>query len=191
MRISEKDHKTLAAALELDEQGHGIYPVGAGQSANFRSLAKRGLMEFREFGLAIDRAPDREFPIYCLTEHGRALALALENQTDPELDAAAVTNEISQEIIGEMSMALAIGCEEGLIPCVEPCKGHLGPKATAVYREAYAIWARAEKELALLRAVEAHIIRLREPVSNKGELYARDWNALVAFRERNQQEEEG
>lgn len=112
-------------------------------------------------------------------------------RTEERVGALEVTNEESQEIIGELSMALAIGCEEGLIPCVEPCKGHLGPKANKVTSEAYALWSSVEEELVLLRAVEAQIIKLNEPVGNKGSLYADAWNGLMAFRQRNKQEEEG
>lgn len=127
-------------------------------------------------------------------------------------DRAAMEADESQEIIEEMSAALAVACEENLVPCVDPCPGHMGPKAKAVFKEALEKWREVEEdarswraykasvlevpainpqqimmeieELELLRAVESHIIRLNEPVGNKGTSYAEAWNRLCAFRER-------
>lgn len=77
MRISERDHTTLAGALELEQQGHGIIPYGGGQAANFRSLERRALLRFEGYGFAIDRSPVLERPVYRLTELGRDVASAL------------------------------------------------------------------------------------------------------------------
>lgn len=90
----------------------------------------------------------------------KRLAL-LVKEVSEERDALKLSAEEGQEIIGELSMALAILTGEGLRPCREPeaapgCPGHLGAKAKEVVNQALSIY-RALQEgnrLAAERIVE-------------------------------------
>lgn len=59
-----------------------------------------------------------------------------------DLEAEAVALSEGNEIIAELSTALAVACDEGLTPCGDPeaCAGHLGEKANAALREALDRW---------------------------------------------------
>jgi hypothetical protein len=69
---------------------------------------------------------------------------------ESDLWAATVTAEDGQEIIAELTAALAVLFGENLTPCAGGCPGHLGPKAGAAAREALDRWtAIAEENRAL------------------------------------------
>lgn len=69
-----------------------------------------------------------------------------------QIDGLSMAADESQEIIAELSAALATACEEGLVPCVDPCPGHLGPRSKAVFNESLKRWRDLEQEVLALRA---------------------------------------
>lgn len=71
-----------------------------------------------------------------------------------ELEAAEITAEEGQEIIAELTAALAVLNGESLTPCAGGCPGHLGEKASAAAREALDRWTALEAENARLRHAE-------------------------------------
>jgi hypothetical protein len=81
-------------------------------------------------------------------------------------NAAQAANEEAQEIIGELTAALAVLHGEELEQCANPCTGHLGPKAREEVRLALNRWhdlEAASQQLAEgLRKLGAEMKRLQE-----------------------------
>lgn len=62
-------------------------------------------------------------------------------------NASGLAAEEAREIEGEVTAALAMLLDEPLTPCVEPCKGHLGPKAHEAINKARAAWLEQERKI--------------------------------------------
>jgi len=80
----------------------------------------------------------------------------LEEELEQERSAMTLTSEEGNEIIGELSAALAVlAGDAGLNPCVAPCPGHLKEKTEAAVYGALARWRAVEEERDRLRALAA------------------------------------
>lgn len=85
---------------------------------------------------------------------GRLATLAEENRAlRSRAEAAEITAEEGQEIIAELTAALAVRVGESLTPCAGGCPGHLGTKASAAARESLDRWTALEEENARVKGV--------------------------------------
>lgn len=78
-------------------------------------------------------------------------AAKLEEELERQQSALTITSEEGNEIIGELSAALAVLAS--VKPCVSGCPGHLKEKAKAAVREALGRWTALEEERDRLRAL--------------------------------------
>jgi hypothetical protein len=90
---------------------------------------------FEGFGTTSAPRPARSLALEATAAEILHLARRVE-----DLEAEDVATAEGQEIIGELSAALAVLAGESLKPCTEPCPGHLGPKATEAVKAALAAW---------------------------------------------------
>lgn len=63
---------------------------------------------------------------------------AMTDEREDELNALRMTVDEGNEILSEYARAFAGLADEELRPCVDPCAGHLGPKANELFRKGLA-----------------------------------------------------
>lgn len=80
-------------------------------------------------------------------------------ELEEDARAATMTTEEGNEIIGELSMALAILAGEDLKPCMAPCRGHLRAKANEAMKAALAAWRALQEGNRCLREAGAGVLR--------------------------------
>lgn len=95
---------------------------------------------------------------------------------ESDLWAATVTAEEGQEIIGELTAALAILFGENLTPCAGDCPGHLGPKSSAAAREALDRWTAMEAENRAFREIENRALKAGAGQAAEALSLAEEWD---------------